>query len=367
MLEIKERVMQIRMVTSCVLAGLVIGSASAASAREVVYPPQMFEENRIIDVTRPPYNADPSGQEDATKAIQLAISQNVGRQTGSLDAMPMILYFPNGTYRISDTLKWQDENGRWRAMLVLQGQSQDGVVIRLADEAADFQEPAEPKPMILTADRAKLEGSDAFHNFVFDLTIDVGVGNPGAVGLDYLANNLAAVRNVTIRSSDPAGAGAIGLYYGARLAKAGCRVAVQTRSGAKAIDRNGLVVRFGDGREWMVDGIRGVSHTREFRGHVDLVLVTLKSTANEALADLLPPVVGPETGVVTLQNGLGNVEAIEGVLGIHPLASGSALSVSTAWGQHWSRIPSRASSGLRRVALMTSACARWQGFLNGRV
>jgi hypothetical protein len=55
----------------------------------------------------------------------------------------------------------------------------------------------------------KGEGNDAYMNFVEDLTVDVGAGNPGAVGIDYLANNIGAVRNVTLHA--PAGSGAIGL------------------------------------------------------------------------------------------------------------------------------------------------------------
>ena len=41
-------------------------------------------------------------------------------------------------------------------------------------------------------------------------------------------------------------------------------------------------------------------------GTVDLVIVTLKATDNEALLDLLPPLLHDETMILTLQNGLGN-------------------------------------------------------------
>jgi 2-dehydropantoate 2-reductase len=46
-----------------------------------------------------------------------------------------------------------------------------------------------------------------------------------------------------------------------------------------------------------------------------LVIVTLKTTANAALPDLLPPLLGPDTAVLTLQNGLGNEELIAGLVG----------------------------------------------------
>lgn len=48
-------------------------------------------------------------------------------------------------------------------------------------------------------------------NYIENLTIDIGTGNPGAVGLVFYANNNGAVRSVTICSSDPSHSGAIGL------------------------------------------------------------------------------------------------------------------------------------------------------------
>ena len=55
----------------------------------------------------------------------------------------------------------------------------------------------------------KGEGNDAYENFVENLTIDVGAGNPGAVGIDYLANNIGAIRNVRVTA--PSGSGAVGI------------------------------------------------------------------------------------------------------------------------------------------------------------
>lgn len=45
-------------------------------------------------------------------------------------------------------------------------------------------------------------------------------------------------------------------------------------------------------------------------GIADLVLIGLKTTANQQFSNLLPPLVGPQTAVLTLQNGLGNEEAL---------------------------------------------------------
>ena len=48
-------------------------------------------------------------------------------------------------------------------------------------------------------------GEDAYMNSVQDLTVNVGTGNPGAIGIDVLISNTGAIRNVTVRSGDGQG------------------------------------------------------------------------------------------------------------------------------------------------------------------
>jgi len=100
------------------------------------------------------------------------------------------------------------------------------------------------------------------------------------------------------------GAGALGLYYGGRLAQAGCEVHFIVRSDYARLQESGLVLREGDD----VTRIFPVhAHTTpEGAGTVDLVLITLKTVSNGELARLLPPLLSERTIVVTLQNGLGN-------------------------------------------------------------
>jgi 2-dehydropantoate 2-reductase len=45
-------------------------------------------------------------------------------------------------------------------------------------------------------------------------------------------------------------------------------------------------------------------------GPSDLVLIALKTTANDQFPKLLPPLVGSHTALLTLQNGLGNEESL---------------------------------------------------------
>jgi 2-dehydropantoate 2-reductase len=110
------------------------------------------------------------------------------------------------------------------------------------------------------------------------------------------------------------GAGAIGLYYGARLQRAGYAVSYLVRSDHEVLrERNAITVREKSG-EFTVSPV-AVATTTAAIGPVDVVLVTLKATANDLLAAALPPLLGPSTAVVTLQNGLGHEEALAELVG----------------------------------------------------
>jgi 2-dehydropantoate 2-reductase len=60
-------------------------------------------------------------------------------------------------------------------------------------------------------------------------------------------------------------------------------------------------------------------------GPVDLVLIGLKATANAELVDLVRPLVGPETILLTLQNGLGNEELLAVAFGADRVVGGIAF------------------------------------------
>ena len=109
------------------------------------------------------------------------------------------------------------------------------------------------------------------------------------------------------------GSGAIGLYYGGRLAEAGGDVRFLMRSDFEAISRGGLKVE-------SVHGNFELPRVQAFRtpgeiGPVDLVIVAWKATANHLLASVLPPLLHAGTQVLTLQNGLGNCEALAEIVG----------------------------------------------------
>ncbi len=103
------------------------------------------------------------------------------------------------------------------------------------------------------------------------------------------------------------GAGALGALYGARMARAGHDVHFLLRSDYDHVREHGIEIRSEQGDFTLRPP---VSRSPEEMGVCDLVLVGLKTTDNGALPPLLRPVVGPETIILTLQNGLGNEDFI---------------------------------------------------------
>lgn len=117
------------------------------------------------------------------------------------------------------------------------------------------------------------------------------------------------------------GSGALGSYYGTRLALAGADVRFLMRTDLAAVlERGALTIREKSG-ELRFAPVAAFGSSEEI-GPVDLVLVTLKTTANAELPSLLPPLMGPDTVVVTLQNGLGNEEALAALVGADRVLGG---------------------------------------------
>ena len=109
------------------------------------------------------------------------------------------------------------------------------------------------------------------------------------------------------------GTGALGCYYGARLVKAGEDVHFLGRSGRAALTARGLKIKTPTERI-NLRKIQVYGSSTEI-GPCDLVIVATKATANEALKNILPPLLGPETAVLTLQNGLGVEEPVAEIAG----------------------------------------------------
>jgi 2-dehydropantoate 2-reductase len=115
------------------------------------------------------------------------------------------------------------------------------------------------------------------------------------------------------------GCGAVGSYYGARLCRAGQDVHFLLRSDYDAVRQRGVAVRSPAG-DFTIHP--QCARTPEEIGVCDVVLIGLKTTANDQFPKLLPPLVGPHTAIVTLQNGLGNAEQLARIFPPEQILSG---------------------------------------------
>ncbi len=111
------------------------------------------------------------------------------------------------------------------------------------------------------------------------------------------------------------GAGAVGGYYGARLAQAGHDVRFLLRRDLEAVRAEGLQVfsHLGDFRLPVVTA----AATPAELGEVDWVICSLKATALASARELVAPVLRADTRIVALMNGLGIEEAFAGWFGAH--------------------------------------------------
>ena len=121
------------------------------------------------------------------------------------------------------------------------------------------------------------------------------------------------------------GAGAIGTYYGARLALAGAEVHFFVRSGLADMRARGITLREAGGVQSLAPERTAVYNSTGEIGPVDVAIITLKNTANDQFAALLPPLLGPRTTILTLQNGLGADELLASLFGWERVVGGLAF------------------------------------------
>lgn len=119
------------------------------------------------------------------------------------------------------------------------------------------------------------------------------------------------------------GAGALGLYYGSLLQRNGEEVHFLLRRDYDAITSQGLRV-FSINGDFTLPQVRGY-RTPEEIGPVDLVLVGLKTFANDRYSEQIGPLAGEHTQILTLQNGLGNEEALAELFGAGRIIGGVAF------------------------------------------
>lgn len=157
-------------------AGLVVLGGSVA-AENIVFPDEV-----TLNVKAPGYGARGDGVTDDTAALQKAFTDACGKK---------VVYLPNGTYLIKDTLRFHCLGP------MIFGQSRDGVTIKLQDNAPGFDNPRQPKPVVLTMTLTKGISADQFFRKLKHFTIDTG-RNRGAIGVRMYSNNEGILQHVRL-------------------------------------------------------------------------------------------------------------------------------------------------------------------------
>lgn len=209
--------------------------------------PENFKN--IIDVTKAPYFVDNTGKTDCTKILCKVFDDLLEREIQGVketeeklhtlgendvyigfesriennlvrvifpEFVPeaRIIYFPKGTYLVSDTVTYTKENVKnifdskpgyeMTRGIHLMGESREDTVIKLVNNCDGFEEGAK-KPVISYANAEgclEKETSNVSQlNTLTDLTIDCGSGNKGAVGFRFIANNSGRIENVTVKAN----------------------------------------------------------------------------------------------------------------------------------------------------------------------
>ncbi len=121
------------------------------------------------------------------------------------------------------------------------------------------------------------------------------------------------------------GPGAMGLFFAARLQQAGQEVWVLDHRPERSthLQHHGLRLLTLDGEEQHY--VLNVSHQAAAIGPCDLVLMKVKAHQTRTAAQHLPPLLKNDGIALTLQNGIGNLEAMAAVIGPQRLLAGVTM------------------------------------------
>jgi len=125
------------------------------------------------------------------------------------------------------------------------------------------------------------------------------------------------------------GSGGIGGYYGARLQKGGADVTFIARGEQlKALRQNGIAIE-GD-RPIQLPTVKATDDPGAI-GKVDMVIFSVKLRDTESAGKQILPLIGPDTGIISLQNGVTKDDMLAPIVGREHLLGGAAyIGVSIA-------------------------------------
>lgn len=120
------------------------------------------------------------------------------------------------------------------------------------------------------------------------------------------------------------GAGGVGGFFGGHLVRAGCDVTFVARGAhLAALRQSGLLIESASLGNIHLPSVQATDDPTEI-GSADLVIISVKLWETEAAARLISPLLGPETGVLSLQNGVVKDDILRAELGPHGLMGGVA-------------------------------------------
>ncbi|MGI8424458.1 MAG: ketopantoate reductase family protein [Chloroflexota bacterium] len=124
------------------------------------------------------------------------------------------------------------------------------------------------------------------------------------------------------------GSGGVGGFYGAALAHSGHDVTFVARGPhLKALRERGLEVRSG-GQVRVLNPVSAIASPADASGEFDLVLFTVKTYDTDAAAEALKPVVGSNTAILPLQNGVESVERLSPYVGAAHVLAGTTIIIA---------------------------------------
>jgi hypothetical protein len=176
------------------------GARGAAAMLLVALPAAAQWQEGVVNIKEAGAKGD--GKTDDTAALQAVFGAGKGKPHPKYGNARRI-YIPNGTYLVRDEIKWGDKKKH------VVGESREGVVIKLADNAPGYQDPRKPKCVL---NNQFGHAGQNFSQYIRNVTVDVGAGNPGAIAVRFHTNNGGGLINATLRSSDPKKAGHVGLW-----------------------------------------------------------------------------------------------------------------------------------------------------------
>lgn len=158
------------------------------------------------------------------------------------------------------------------------------------------------RTLFRTQDVSVKQYAGKVHSLVFE--------DPARVAADIAERAEARMANADRKRVAVVGAGAVGSLVGGLLALRGHEVTLVGRAAhVEAIRKHGLRISLGAGHRVVRDHLDAVTTPEEADGPVDLVILAVKGFDTRATLAQLPPLLGETTGILSLQNGLGN-EAI---------------------------------------------------------